>query len=331
MSEMTIGERLKSIRMSRNLTLDEMAKILEYNTRSAVYKIENGDINLTIDKVEFIARKLGISVEELLYDSYDYLDAKEVVKNVEEYKGIDDILYSVYKIHKDTYYDLAIIAPSWDPEKIFGDEENIILLKKGTYNSSYEIYYDNLKIAYIQCGSGASNVIDSMMCLTNLNVNKIIFLDDVSALNNQIPIGTIITPCECISYDGVMPFFKNNIEKKMYGSKVYPHSNEYIEKIINTSIQNNVIIEKGKVFCSNSIILEYSHLDEIKSTGAQYLEMETATFYSCLRMINKDGIALLIVSDNSQKNMSLGEKTINDNDKYNFIRGNTLKSILKLV
>lgn len=206
MIEMTIGERLKSIRMSRNLTLDEMAKILEYNTRSAVYKIENGDIYLTIDKVEFIAKKLGISIEELLYDSYDYLDAKEVIKNAEEYKGIDDLLYSVYRIHKDTYYDLAVIAPSWDPEKIFGDEENIILLKKGTYTSSYEIYYDNLKIAYIQCGPGTSNLIDAMMCLTNGNINKIILLDDVSALNHQVPIGAIITPCECITYDGAMLF-----------------------------------------------------------------------------------------------------------------------------
>lgn len=117
----------------------------------------------------------------------------------------------------------------------------------------------------------------------------------------------------------------------MYGSIVYPHNNEYIEKIIHTSIQNNVIIEKGKVFCTDSMILEYSHLDEIKSTGAQYVEMETSAFYSCLRMMDKEGIALLIVSDNMQSNKSLGEKTLNDNDKYNFIRGNTLKSILKLV
>lgn len=328
---MTIGERLKSIRMSRNLTLDEMAKILEYGTRSAVYKIENGDINLTMDKVELIANKLNVSAEELLYDSYDYLDAKDVIKKAEEYNGTNDILYLVYKIHKETFYDLAIIAPSWYPEKIFGEEENIILLRKGPYNSSYEIYYHNLKIAYIQCGSGASNLTDAMMCLTNANVKKIIFLGAVGALNQKVEIGTIITPSECISFDGVTPFFKKHIEKKMYGNIVYPHNDEYIEKIINKCIQNNITIEQGKVFCTDSIIFEYSHLDEIKSTGVQYIEMETAAFYSCLRIMNKDGIALLLVSDNSQNNKSLVEKTIGDSNKYNYIRSNILKCILKIV
>jgi len=331
MSKMNIGERLKNIRVSRNLTLDEMAKILEYNTRSAVYKIENGDINLTTDKVEFIAKKLGISMEELLCDSYDYLDAKEVIRKAEEYNGIDDILYSVYKIHKETYYDLAIIAPCWYPEKVFGEEENIILLRKGPYNSSYEIYHDNLKIAYIQCGAGASNLADAMMCLTNANVKTIVFLGAVGALNRQIEIGTIVTPSECISFDGVTPFFKCNIEKKMYGSSVHPHNDEYIEEIINRCMQNNIIINKGKVFCTDSVIFEYSHLDEIKSTGAQYIEMETAAFYSCLRIMNKGGIALLLVSDNSQNNKSIVEKTIDDSNNYNNVRSNTLKSILKLV
>ncbi len=69
--------------------------------------------------------------------------------------------------------------------------------------------------------------------------------------------------------------------------------------------QNNITIEIGKVFGTNSIIFEYSHLDEIKSTGAQYIEMETAAFYSCLKIMNKDGIALV---GNDQSNKSLIEK-----------------------
>ena len=149
---MNIGKRIKEIRNSKGLTLDTLAKRLGYKTRSTVYKIENGDIKLNIDGLANMANALEISVDELLLEDIEMLDAKEVVKKAEEHNKVDDILYSIYGIHKEDYYDLAIIAPSWYPEKIFSEDDNIILLKKGVYYSSYEIDKDNYKIEYIKCG-----------------------------------------------------------------------------------------------------------------------------------------------------------------------------------
>ena len=142
---MNIGKRIKEIGISKGLTLDALAKKLGYNTRSTVYKIENGDIKLNLDGLTNVARALDISIEELMLEDIEMLDAKEVIKIAEEHNNIDDILYTVYGIHKEDRYDLAIIAPSWYPEKIFSDDDNIILLKKGVYNSSYEIYKNNYK------------------------------------------------------------------------------------------------------------------------------------------------------------------------------------------
>ena len=227
---MTLGERIKKIRLSKNITLDDMANKLGYSNRSAFYKIENG-YGITLDKLKNIALALEVPFEELLYDDEDYLDAKEVIKKAEEANLIDDILFAVYGIHKDTYYDCAIIAPSWYPEKIFGDEDNIILLKKASYNSSYEIYTDNLKIAYIQCGSGASNLTDCMLCLTNANIKKIFFIGAVGSIDKNIEIASLVTPSKCISFDGVTPFFKKQFEKKMYGSEIIPYGySRYIER-----------------------------------------------------------------------------------------------------
>ena len=56
------------------------------------------------------------------------LDAKEVIDKAESHNQVNDILYAVYGIHKEDYYDLAVIAPSWYPEKIFSEDDNIILL-----------------------------------------------------------------------------------------------------------------------------------------------------------------------------------------------------------
>ena len=61
------------------------------------------------------------------------------------------------------------------------------------------------------------------------------------------------------------------------------------------------------------------------------IEMETAAFYSCLKIMNKSGMALLLVSDNSQKKKSLVEKTIDDQNRYNYIRSNIIKKSIKLL
>ena len=49
-------------------------------------------------------------------------------------------------------------------------------------------------------------------------------------------------------------------------------------------------------------------MDEIIATKAKLIEMETAAFYSCLKIMNKSGMALLLVSDNSQKRIVLLKK-----------------------
>ena len=328
---MDIGKRIKEIRISKGMTLDALAKRLGYNTRSTVYKIENGDIKLNIEGLDRFAKALEISVDELLLDDVELLDAKEVIRKAEEHNQINDILYTVYGIHKEDYYDLAIISPSWYPEKIFSEEDNIILLKKGAYNSSYEVYKHNYKIVYIQCGSGASNLTDAMLCLTNANIEKIVFVGAVGALYDNIEIATLATPTECISFDGATPFFYKKLEKKKYGTTISPANYKFVDKIIKESLKSNINIIKEKVFCTDSIILEYSHLDEIKATGAKLIEMETSAFYSCLTMMNKIGIALLLVSDNNSNNKSLVEKTIEDKNKYNYIRNNIISKIISIV
>ena len=328
---MDIGKRIKEIRTSKGLTLDALAKRLGYNTRSTVYKIENGDIKLNIEGLANMAKALEISIDELLLEDIEMLDAKEVIDKVESHNQVSDILYTVYGIRKEDYYDIAVIAPSWYPDKVFSEEDNIILLRKGVYNSAYEIYKDDLKIAYIQCGSGASNLVDAMLCLTNANVKKIVFVGAVGALYKETEIGTITTPNECISFDGAIPFFYKKLEKKLYGTTIKPTNLGFVDKIINHCLKYDINITKEKVFCTDSIILEYSHLDEIKAIGARLIEMETAAFYSCLKMMDKVGMAILLVSDNSDNNKSLVEQAIDDKNKYNYVRSNYISKIISII
>ena len=59
--------------------------------------------------------------------------------------------------------------------------------------------------------------------------------------------------------------------------------------------------------------------------------METAAFYSCLNIMNKQGVAILLVSDNSTNNKSLVEKSIEDENKYNYVRNNDIARIISLI
>ncbi len=78
-------------------------------------------------------------------------------------------------------------------------------------------------------------------------------------------------------------------------------------------------------------MLEYSHLDEIRLTGSRLIEMETAAYYSCLNIMGKQGFAILLVSDNSESNKSLVEKSIEDKNRYNYVRNNDITRIISLI
>ena len=64
---MTVYERIKSLRVQKGLTQEDVAKALGYNTRSTISRIESGDIDLPQSKLEAFARYLGVSPIFLLF------------------------------------------------------------------------------------------------------------------------------------------------------------------------------------------------------------------------------------------------------------------------
>lgn len=97
---------------------------------------------------------------------------------------------------------------------------------------------------------------------------------------------------------------KDSIKDYIPFEKIYPEP-EYVDRVIRLAEESNVTIKKASVFCTDSIVMEYTHLEEIKSFGTDLIEMETSTFYEIAKLMELPAIALLVVSDNSAAGVPL--------------------------
>lgn len=87
---MKIGQKIKKLRKLRGLTQEEFSKILGYSDRSTISKIEKDINDVPTEKLEKIAKALGVSVSELLEDEKQpILDTS--VLTAEEQKDLDTI------------------------------------------------------------------------------------------------------------------------------------------------------------------------------------------------------------------------------------------------
>ena len=60
------GARIKTLRSSRGLTQQELATALGYADKPMIAHIENGDNEMTLDKVALLARALGVDANDIL-------------------------------------------------------------------------------------------------------------------------------------------------------------------------------------------------------------------------------------------------------------------------
>ena len=65
-----VARNLKALRVSNGLTQAELAERTKVNVRH-LSQMENGDLNLTLDTVERLARGLGVLASELLRNDAD--------------------------------------------------------------------------------------------------------------------------------------------------------------------------------------------------------------------------------------------------------------------
>lgn len=315
---MTIGDKIREIRKKKNLTQEQLALLMGYANRSVINKIESGINSVTYETLVKLSKVLEVDINELIpEEKFQLLDIYEIIENAKRANMTDDLSLSVYKVPKEQFYNLAIISPTWNPEKIF-KKENIITLHIGSTRATYEIIFDDFRLLFIKCGTGSNNVLDAMLALSENNIRNFLFIGAVGALNSDVRIGDFITPNSCHSYDGALPYLYKRIDRVKYGEVISPKNANFINELLKELEKENLVITKKNVFCTNSIMCEYSHLDYILSLGCDMIEMETAAFTAISNLLDKNSIAIMCVSDNSMSNKSLFNKTLFDKQHYDY-------------
>lgn len=254
---------------------------------------------------------------------YDKLKA-----NMEKFSGCTDFLYNIYGLDENEEYEAIILAPSWKPEKIFKNfNVEIDVVKEGADYKGYVIHIDGKKYGYIQTGCGASNIVDCCLTLGCTKCSKVIFIGAVGALKDDMMLGDIITPSKSIAGDGASLYLYENISVDNFQQLVYPKA-QVVENVRIASKKLGIELKEKVVYCTDSIFCEYFHLNEIMKLGSEAIEMETAAFYRCMEIMNKDGIALLCVSDNSATENAFVGRCEEDTKKFHESRETLIPKLI---
>ena len=74
-----IGERIRALRLEHSMTMDELAKLVGYNSRASISRVEHGETDLPLSKVSDFARALDTTPAYLMgwtddpaEEEYDY-------------------------------------------------------------------------------------------------------------------------------------------------------------------------------------------------------------------------------------------------------------------
>lgn len=209
-----------------------------------------------------------------------------------------DIIGSEFGFDTETEYDALVLSSSWTPETLCaGEGWRVTPLVTHAGSGSYLAELGLLRLAWVRCGPGAHSVLDHMLCLAPLRFRRAVFAGAVGGLTEESAVGDLCTPAWCINGSAAPGYLCDRLAEARLFDRVYPDP-EGLAELQSLAAARGWTLRTLPVFCTDSITLEYSHLDEIRAMGAALIEMETAAFFTAAAGLGVRACAILAESDN---------------------------------
>jgi purine-nucleoside phosphorylase len=256
---------------------------------------------------------------------------QDIFSKMKQYNS-DTMYEEVFGLSGSVVYDALVVAPGWKPTRIIADTDrfSVRILAEHSYVSGYEVTVDGLRIGWIQCASGACNLLDHLLLCADLSFRTLIFVGAVGSLVEEIPFGSFCTPSVSIRGVYTDAYFSKTLGDFTPFARVYPPQN-MLALVRRLAAERSLALTAAPVFCTDSIACEYAHLSEIRAMGAQLIEMETSTFYRLADMMEVPAIALLVVSDNSACGTPLVGRGDEVNVGYRAVRSTVIPEVVAAV
>ncbi len=201
----------------------------------------------------------------------------------------------------------VILAPIWKVEIFSQWAESITVI---TPDVLYDLAYQGKTISFLRSGVGAPLTGDAVLALGCTPCERILFAGSVGGLRADMHIGDLLLPEFSYAGDGFCRYLQPGFPAQDCFLERNAPDAELSAALYRAALplaqQAGVTIHTGPVFSTDTILAQFSILDDIIHTlGCIGIEMETAAAFKAARMVGIPAAALFSVSDVPVKNQSL--------------------------
>jgi purine-nucleoside phosphorylase len=201
----------------------------------------------------------------------------------------------------------VILMPWWQPD-VFGlwlDPITVV-----TPSLLFEAHFEGKPVSILRSGVGAPQSGDAVLALGCTPCERIWFAGSVGGLQVEMTIGDLVIPSFSYSGDGFCRYLQPGFPgEDCFLERLFPDEtlSALIERLADPLARaEGLSIFTGPVFCTDSILAEFSRLDEmIHGLGCIGVEMETAAVFKAARLVGIRAAALFSISDVPVRNQSL--------------------------
>lgn len=248
----------------------------------------------------------------------------------------EDITRLVFGCRPEDIQEKVILTPIWSTEDFLAEAVDSIetVCERDFSPCVYTLWYKNQPMTLVRSGIGAPQAGDVVLTLGGTPCRHLIFTGSFGGLTGDLHIGDLLTITESIGGDGYSSYLKEGeLSPNAFLQPARPDDrlNGVLEEHASSlAAKNNVVLHKGRIFSSDTIVAQFFHLDEMREKhGCAGIEMETSAVFNCSQVAGIAATALLLVSDviPTNKNLFSG-RTEEDRARYSAVKKSVLSRII---